>query len=662
MEEEEQNNNENIHTGGSEGNYNISAGDLQLTDPENEKSNHHSRNNSNDRYANKEEKDNNDQQEEEDNYDNQAQLNNISEGMEPISEAEIEEEKKPKNQKGSIEQDISNDYEKMFDEIMKKNKNNLIFKKENKLNSLQSNSYNKSIEVSGSNRTKTPVELTLYADATKRKEKMQKLEYNHMMNIILDSTKTKISNNSHKIAINKVEKMIDDAIELYQKDNTVSFINVGEILTELKIFRETFPKRQKENKKSVQNYKDIQMEIINVKETDKRKQKEVNFYEQLWLTINPGNKPTIKSDILSEILKILFAPINSNVKEISEILKQFLLTAFFLNSNPEEVKRYISPITEKDINEDDIWPIEKLVKEFLLLKQNLLAYQGIKHFNKTIQSEITKTQKEMSFAPKINESTQGWNYYSERLPALVEREKLRLQVLDEMKKENEENDLKECSFKPKINKPNKFLIQRNSSVPIYDKLYSTNKEKYDKYEKMKEEEKRKKEEEELQGCTFKPNLISQKTFKKCMTSTEKPRGFDEFSQKMREGIIKAAEKKYRENKIPTGENYEKIKKANIQPFDITDLRKKDQSKSKNSSSGTRSRNEDFFTIQIKIPNGKERTIKVYLLDDPFDVADNFCKTYCLKEEIKERLAKTILNFRNLYLQKNNIKDSSQVHS
>ena len=462
MEEEEQNNNENIHTGGSEGNYNISAGDLQLTDPENEKSNHHSRNNSNDRYANKEEKDNNDQQEEEDNYDNQAQLNNISEGMEPISEAEIEEEKKPKNQKGSIEQDISNDYEKMFDEIMKKNKNNLIFKKENKLNSLQSNSYNKSIEVSGSNRTKTPVELTLYADATKRKEKMQKLEHNQMMNIILDSTKTKISNNSHKIAINKVEKMIDDAIDLYQKDNSVSFINVGEILTELKIFRETFPKRQKENNKSVQNYKDIQMEMINVKETDKRKQKEVNFYEQLWLTINPGNKPTIKSDILSEILKILFAPINSNVKEISEILKQFLLTAFFLNSNPEEVKRYISPITEKDINEDDIWPIEKLVKEFLLLKQNLLAYQGIKHFNKTIQSEITKTQKEMSFAPKINESTQGWNYYSERLPALVEREKLRLQVLDEMKKENEENDLKECSFKPKINKPNKFLIKRNS--------------------------------------------------------------------------------------------------------------------------------------------------------------------------------------------------------
>ena len=63
--------------------------------------------------------------------------------------------------------------------------------------------------------------------------------------------------------------------------------------------------------------------------------------------------------------------------------------------------------------------------------------------------------------------------------------------------------------------------------------------------------------------------------------------------------------------------------------------------------------EECFNIQIKIPNGKERVIKVYLNDEPYDIADNFCKTYCLKEEIKERLAKTILNYRNIYLQTRN---------
>ena len=75
-------------------------------------------------------------------------------------------------------------------------------------------------------------------------------------------------------------------------------------------------------------------------------------------------------------------------------------------------------------------------------------------------------------------------------------------------------------------------------------------------------------------------------------------------------------------------------------------------KTQNASSiSTKGKNEESFNVQIKIPNGKERIIKVYLSDDPYDVADNFCKTYCLKEEIKERLGKMILNYRTVYLQK-----------
>ena len=117
---------------------------------------------------------------------------------------------------------------------------------------------------------------------------------------------------------------------------------------------------------------------------------------------------------------------------------------------------------------------------------------------------------------------------------------------------------------------------------------------------------------------------------------------------MRDGIIKAAEKKFRENKIPSGENYEKA-------IDSSDLKKSKMSsgkKTQNASSiSTKGKNEESFNVQIKIPNGKERIIKVYLSDDPYDVADNFCKTYCLKEEIKERLGKMILNYRTVYLQK-----------
>ena len=601
--------------------------------------------------------------------------------IEIISEDENEDESKNQNLKVKININNNNldDYNKIYDEILRKNKDNLIFKKDNnnsfkplsqmekrsmkKNNSNNiNNSNSKSFQITEKTISKSPIELSLYKEAEKRKEKREKLEYNNMMNIMLNASKVKMSNNSHKIAINKIEKIIDDTVNKYEKDKKITFINVGEILTELKILRQTFPKEENIinnnnntnnnfNNSNYQSYKDIQLEMINTKENEIRKQKEVNFYEQLWLTLNPGNTKYIKSDILSEILKILLTPVNSNVKEISDILKQFLLTAFFLNSNPDEVKKYISPITEKEITEEEIWPIEKLVKEFLSLKENLLAYQGLKHFNKSMQKEINNSKKELSFKPKINESSLNWNYYSERLPALVEREKLRQQVLEEMKKENEEKDLKECTFKPKINveKKRRKNSQNNlkSNISIFDKLYLTDKGKYEKLKKLKEEEEKKEEEKELEFCTFKPKLISQNSLKKSLNSTEKPKGFDEYQKKMREGIIKATEKKYMEKNI--GQNYEKIKKKNIQPFNITDLKKNNDKKDFK-------KDEQFFTIQIKIPNGKERHIKVYLNEDPYDVADNFCKTYCLKNEVKERLAKTILNFRNLYLQKNHIQN------
>ena len=485
--------------------------------------------------------------------------------IEIISEDENEDESKNQNLKVKININNNNleDYNKIYDEILRKNKDNLIFKKDNnnsfkplsqmekrsmkKNNSNNiNNSNSKSFQITEKTISKSPIELSLYKEAEKRKEKREKLEYNNMMNIMLNASKVKMSNNSHKIAINKIERIIDDTVNKYEKDKKITFINVGEILTELKILRQTFPKEENIinnnnntnnnfNNSNYQSYKDIQLEMINTKENEIRKQKEVNFYEQLWLTLNPGNTKYIKSDILSEILKILLTPMNSNIKEISDILKQFLLTAFFLNSNPDEVKKYISPITEKEITEEEIWPIEKLVKEFLSLKENLLAYQGLKHFNKSMQKEINNSKKELSFKPKINESSLNWNYYSERLPALVEREKLRQQVLEEMKKENEEKDLKECTFKPKINveKKRRKNSQNNlkSNISIFDKLYLTDKGKYEKLKKLKEEEEKKEEEKELEFCTFKPKLISQNSLKKSLNSTEKPKGFDEYQKK-----------------------------------------------------------------------------------------------------------------------------------
>jgi len=99
----------------------------------------------------------------------------------------------------------------------------------------------------------------------------------------------------------------------------------------------------------------------------------------------------------------------------------------------------------------------------------------------------------------------------------------------------------------------------------------------------------------------------------------------------------------------------------IKPLNITDLKKyKKEEISKiinknnlnfqfededNESDGT----DDYFTIDLKLPNGYIRKIKVYENDDPMEIAENFCKTYSIKDNIKEKLAMNIKLFKEKYL-------------
>ncbi len=387
-------------------------------------------------------------------------------GIERISEVENEDEKYH-SIFDRINQDIlTDDYqldEEKFDELTKQNINsknvNQLFNPtlynpepgyrfqpeiNEKSKILAQEKRNKSPDVSTKS-GKSPVEIELYQDALKRKEKQQKLEYNNMMGIMLNASKTKISNNSHRIAINKVEKMIEAAVSKFEKEKKkLSFIEVGEILTELKLFREIFPNEESENenKKKYQNHKDIKLELGAVKEREKRKKAEVDFYEQLWLCLNPDNKKSIKSEIFTEFMKILFSPVASSVKEITSVLQQFLKAAFFLNLNQEEDKNYVSPITEKNLTEEDIWPLEKLVQEFLALKENILAYQNIHNLSKKLVEDIDQSKKQkLNFQPNTGPKkyVSRSNFFEERIPVLMNLEKMRLQVIEETKKELEKN-------------------------------------------------------------------------------------------------------------------------------------------------------------------------------------------------------------------------------
>jgi len=117
---------------------------------------------------------------------------------------------------------------------------------------------------------------------------------------------------------------------------------------------------------------------------------------------------------------------------------------------------------------------------------------------------------------------------------------------------------------------------------------------------------------------------------------------------MRNGIIERYKKKYLLEKNPVGDNWEKIKNANIQPFNITDLTRFDD-ETESAQSRREREDEEFFSMDINVARGKIRQLRVYKSDNPQEIAENFCRVYGLKREIADRLSKTIQDYMNLYL-------------
>ena len=161
-------------------------------------------------------------------------------------------------------------------------------------------------------------------------------------------------------------------------------------------------------------------------------------------------------------------------------------------------------------------------------------------------------------------------------------------------------------------------------------------------------------------CSFKPkinNFNRDKVFDNKMNARDL-NTFNQTVERMRNGILQNFTKKYLSEKVTTGENWLKVKNEKIKPFNITDLKSKGYRSTNsnainndNISENNKEEQDEYFSIQITIPNGKERVLRISKYDDPEYIADNFCKIYGLKDEIKNRLIKTIYHFINLYLNK-----------
>jgi hypothetical protein len=566
-----------------------------------------------------------------------------------------------------------------------------------------------------------PIGVLLYNDANIKKEKLNQKCLTENNIIKSNANLKKININSYNLAIERINKKIDNSIKCYSKDGKLCIAGVTNCLAHLNIIIELF--KNKDINDNV-DFEELQSIIDTINEKDYKKLEEVEFLEQLWLLLNPSLTQYINSQILSELLKILLSS-NNNVKDLASRVEK-LFDKYNINyekvndNNNNNDKLYLSPLRDKKYNQNELWPLTKLIKKFLSLKQNLKAYQKKDYQKGDLYNNIIKERdKDLTFQPDMSSNSFFYKHskydysrdnsidisnlsntsnnnqkqkhdFDKVYERFMAEKRLQEKTLERIRQIKNEKELKMCTNIPKINKyvpkiPDK-TIKRNKNnatydleesnilkkskstdsinIPRFQKLYELRKKEYQNGPKLDE------------NCTFKPHLttrvdILNKTFSN-MSRLKKPKGYENYVERNRSLLKKKEYEKKLEEDKKYGKNYEKVQKMKIIPFNITDLngsikkKKKnyicnssriDEDKNKKVLFGERTRNiidDVYITIDIKIPNGLLKPLKIYNKsdNDTIDMVNKFCKIFSINDENKKIILKKVMQYKNTFFGRN----------
>jgi hypothetical protein len=196
--------------------------------------------------------------------------------------------------------------------------------------------------------------------------------------------------------------------------------------------------------------------------------------------------------MFTDLIKILFSSDNSKIKNISQEIKN-LLDEYKIDSKNNKEGIYISPLREEQTFEQkDIWPIPKLIKSFLKLKSDKMAYKNNYFEFKREQLKnnlIEEKEKELKFHPEINKKNfvfknSKYDYYNNKdntdlnktysntthsrksdFNKLYERfmaeKKMHDKALERLRESKRIKEEKKCTLNPKITeyKPRKMYLQ-----------------------------------------------------------------------------------------------------------------------------------------------------------------------------------------------------------
>jgi len=528
-----------------------------------------------------------------------------------------------------------------------------------------------------------PAAENLYKVAQDKKTKNKEQEAELKQNVNKAANSNKISANSMKIILKKIEASLRNLISDVENPNSrgrISFENLGVILHRLGIFQNLEFIQQND-----ENTNKSSLSVNQSKIKPQRLAREIAFHENFWRILDEtsDDENLVPSETVFRFLMVLVED-KATIPESSSFLEEIVEVALEEKGLQQEGE---ASLYEKVKTEKGLWEMEKLVVEFRKLFNDKTSFMNIYSNTGVLSNKETleERQTQEGFRPQINPKSKEIinkkqrETYEDKVKAAVQEHvsptklQTRYDVLHEhhkyiktKKHENLEQKIEQemanCTFKPTITeykKPAKSGNQTNANASInlselrysqlinqdlskakrHDLLYEVARVQKEKQQQKAYEIRRQEEEEELAKCTFKPKItpLSEESPTKFQTyqNSGAPKGYKKAIERLQVSNRIKEEKKAEREHIPRGENYEKLRNSEFKPPSFLSRPKT-------------KKQEALVYVDVNIGPGKTGRIGIHKGDNAKILARNFAKTYSLPPIMKDSLEKLLQSYIDSY--------------
>ena len=534
---------------------------------------------------------------------------------------------------------------------------------------------------------------------------------------------------TNKMIFNNFEKKFDECINDIDKDN-LNAIEFHNLLYNLGMV--SYPPKDNEEKEENDEGKNERKNMEVVVESPLQ-QEEKQLINEIMNSLKNEQNELNKEDIKNFLICILGiqkydfyrrykAQFETELKQTNpqkKIQKEDLPELIIKKQNAEILSQ-VDRNNEKNnkyayrTNDGKIYiSLEKghsIKKDFSMLALN---YRNSKKPSKDV-NKLLKNKKVFNFKPAINENSeklyqkykdkeasahnnqnegnmgnlQGKDPHMEYIERILLHDKKRIAETQKVKEELEKKELKECTFKPKINQSyaNKKESDNNNEkknrmVELYEKGTADIKKKKDRTKDEIEIEKQRKDltfhpnikvEEKIIETKFTNDIYKEKEYKMLYERLKKGRmermvknsAHDRYGldKNLKKYVKESKENKNREHleeeKIQEelAENNTDIKTSKVNKNDKNENVKKNinsiKNEDENNNNSIEQSSEDegekkegipLLIIDVNIRQGVKKKIYVYEGDTPEGLAEKFAKEHNLEEETKNKLQNLIHN-------------------